>query len=82
VPMSFADRLILTAIRESGGTAVAVSDQAIMRAQDQLAGLEGIFASPESAAALAGLKVLIHDDQIDPSERVVIFNTATGLKYT
>lgn len=82
VPMAFADRLILTAIRESGGTAVAVSDQAIIRAQDQLAGLEGIFASPESAASLAGLKVLIHDEQINPSERVVIFNTAAGLKYT
>ncbi len=82
VPTAFADRLILSAIRESGGTAVAVSDQAIMQAQDQLAELEGIFAAPESAAALAGLRVLLHDGKVDPSERVVVFNTVSGLKYT
>lgn len=82
VPMAFADRMILSTIRESGGTAVAVSDQAIMQAQDQLAQLEGIFGGPETAASLAGLKVLLHDELIDPSERVVVFNTATGLKYT
>jgi threonine synthase len=62
--------------------AVAVTDHAIMQAQIQMAELEGIFAAPESAAALAGLKVLLHDGKVVPSERVVVFNTATGLKYT
>ncbi|MFW6136822.1 MAG: threonine synthase [Candidatus Aminicenantaceae bacterium] len=82
VPIAFADRLILSAIRESGGTAVAVSDHEIMQAQHRLAEQEGLFAAPESAAALAGLKSLIQSNQIGPSDKVVVFNTASGLKYT
>lgn len=81
VPKSFADRLILQDIYESEGTAVAVSDQAILEAQRQLASLEGIFAAPEGAATLVALEKLIEQKWIRPGERVVLFNTGSGLKY-
>ena len=81
VPKSFADRLILANIRESAGTAVAVSDSAILEAQKSLAAQEGIFAAPEGAATLAALKELVAQKWIKPDERVVIFNTGSGLKY-
>jgi len=81
VPKSFADRLILQDIYESEGTAVAVSDEAILEAQRQLACLEGIFAAPEGAATLAALEKLIEQKWIHPGERVVLFNTGSGLKY-
>ncbi len=81
VPKSFADRIILADIRESNGTAVAVSDSAIMEFQKKLAELEGIFAAPEGAATLAALQELVTQKWIQPDERVVIFNTGSGLKY-
>lgn len=81
VPKSFADALILNDLRESGGTAVAVSDEAILDAQRQLGRLEGIFAAPEGAATLAALKELLKQKWLDPAERVVLFNTGSGLKY-
>jgi threonine synthase len=81
VPKSFADRLILANIRESNGTAVAVSDTAILEAQKNLAAQEGIFAAPEGAATLSALEELIAQKWIQRDERVVLFNTGTGLKY-
>jgi threonine synthase len=81
VPKSFADRLILSNIRESHGTAVAVSDSAILEYQKKLAAMEGIFAAPEGAATLAALHQLVDQKWIQPDERVVIFNTGSGLKY-
>jgi threonine synthase len=81
VPKSFADQIILDDLRDSNGNAVAVSDEAIMEAQRKLAYQEGIFAAPEGAATLAGLESLIQDNWIDPDEKVVLFNTGTGLKY-
>lgn len=81
VPKSFADRLILKDIYASEGTAVAVSDESILRAQRHLASLEGIFAAPEGAATLAALEKLIELKWIQPGERVVLFNTGSGLKY-
>ena len=81
VPKSFADRLILQDIYESTGTAVAVSDEAILESQRQLASLEGIFAAPEGAATLAALEKLLEQKWIHPDERVVLFNTGSGLKY-
>jgi threonine synthase len=59
VPAPFADRLILRALRESRGTAVAVGDEEILAAQRELARLEGIFAAPEGAAAVAALRYLL-----------------------
>ena len=81
VPKSFADKLILDCLRESGGTAVAVSDDNIFNAQNKLALNEGVFAAPEGAATFAGLEKLIKNEWISPDEKVVLFNTGTGLKY-
>lgn len=81
VPKSFADHLILQDIYDSEGTAVAVSDEAILAAQKQLAGAEGIFAAPEGAATLAALQVLIKQAWVHPQEHIVLFNTGSGLKY-
>jgi threonine synthase len=81
VPKSFADQLILDDLRESEGTAVSVSDEQIVEAQKYLAFKEGIFAAPEGAATLAGLQKLLSEGWVAPDERVVLFNTGTGLKY-
>lgn len=81
VPKSFADALILHDLRASNGTAVAVSDDAILEAQKQIGRQEGIFPAPEGAATLAALQLLIKQKWIAPDERVILFNTGTGLKY-
>jgi threonine synthase len=81
VPKSFADFLILQEIRESHGTAIAVSDSTILQAQKQLASMEGIFAAPEGAATLAALMKLVESGWVRPDECIVIFNTGSGLKY-
>jgi threonine synthase len=81
VPKSFADALILRNLRESQGTAVAVSDAAILEAQHKLGRMEGIFPAPEGAATLAALEKLVEQKWIDPQERIVLFNTGSGLKY-
>jgi len=81
VPKSFADHLILEDIYNSNGMAVAVSDEAILASQKELARLEGIFAAPEGAATLAALRVLIEKKWVNPEERIVLFNTGSGLKY-
>ncbi len=81
VPKSFADALILQILRESKGIAVDVSDAAILEAQHNIGRMEGIFAAPEGAATLAALEKLIQQKWIDPEERIVLFNTGSGLKY-
>jgi threonine synthase len=81
VPKSFADHLILQDIYDSHGTAVAVSDESILESQKQLASLEGIFAAPEGAATLAALKKLLQQGWVHPEERIILFNTGSGLKY-
>jgi threonine synthase len=81
VPKSFADRIILADLRASGGTALAVSDAVISEAQRELARAEGIFAAPEGAATLAAVRQLVERKWIGPDERVVLFNTGSGLKY-
>jgi threonine synthase len=81
VPKSFADREILACLRQSGGTAVAVSDQEILASQRELAEQEGIFAAPEGAATLTALEKLTAAGWVHPDERVVLFNTGSGIKY-
>ena len=81
VAKPYADRLILRAIRESGGSAVAVSEEQIAASEAEMARAEGIFACPEGAATLAGLEKLVQAGEVEPDERVVLFNTGTGLKY-
>jgi threonine synthase len=81
VPKAFADFLILQAVRDSEGTAIAVSDEEMARAQRLLATNEGIFACPEGAATVAALQVLRQQGWVQADERVVLFNTGSGLKY-
>lgn len=81
VPKPFADFLILRVLYESNGTALAVSDDEILNSIDLIARTQGIFACPEGAATLAAFKRLRGDGWIRDNERVVLFNTATGLKY-
>jgi threonine synthase len=81
VPKSFADQIILNDLRVSMGNAVAVGDDLILDAQRRLAAAEGIFAAPEGAATLAGLEKLVKQGWIHPEEKIVLFNTGTGLKY-
>lgn len=81
VPKSFADRLILDDLRNSGGTAVVVTDEELTRAQHALGAAEGIFAAPEGAATFSALEKLVNTGWVHPDDRVVCFNTGTGLKY-
>jgi threonine synthase len=72
---------MLAALRASSGTAVAISDEDILQAQAQLAAAEGIFGAPEGAASLAAVRKLAAEGWLQPDERVVLFNTGTGMKY-
>lgn len=81
VPRALGDRLILKAIRESGGAAVAVSEEALSQAAAETTRREGIDMSPEGGAALAGASVLLERGDIDESDRVVVFNTGAGWLY-
>jgi threonine synthase len=81
VPRPFADRLILRALRESGGTAIAVSDEEILEAMSLACACEGLLASPESAATVAAARTLREQGWIGAGERVVLFNCGTMLKH-
>lgn len=81
VPRAIGDFLMLEILRRSGGTAIAVSDAEILDAVRELAETEGLFASPEGAAGVPALRRLRAEQNIDEDERVVLFNTASGLKY-
>jgi threonine synthase len=81
VPAAVGDFLILRALRESNGTAVAVSDQEMMEAVMLMGRTQGIFACPEGAATLAAFQRLRSQGWIGDGERVVLFNTGSGLKY-
>ncbi len=81
VPKALGDQLVLRAVRESGGTAVSVSDEEIIDGGLLLARREGLFAAPETGACVAALKRLFEGGFLKTEERVVIFNTGSGLKY-
>jgi threonine synthase len=81
VPAAIGDFLILDAIRESGGFATAVTDQDILETQTSIAQHEGLLLCPEGAATAAALIKEIYSGRIDRSEKVILFNCATGLKY-
>jgi threonine synthase len=81
VPVAFADRLILTALRETHGTAIAVSDEDMLDGMNDLAGGEGCYACPEGGATLAALRTLRTSGEVPAGARVVIFNTGSGLQY-
>jgi threonine synthase len=81
VPQALGDFLILRAVRESGGFAIAVDDKAITAGLDEVARTEGFLMCPEGAATYAALKQALGDGRIRREEQAVLFNCATGLKY-
>ena len=81
VPAPFADALILRALRETGGTAVAVSEDEMLDAMLSLTRASGSFACPEGGATLAAFAALRARGELDARSRVVLFNTGSGLKY-
>ncbi len=81
VPGVFADRPILRLLRQSQGTAIAVTDEEMITFQQRLATCDGLLASYESAATAAALARLVEQKWITPDEKVVLFSTASGLKY-
>jgi threonine synthase len=81
VPKALGDFLVLEAVRESGGAAVAISDESMMDASVKLASMEGIFAAPEGGACFAALPELVAKGVLDRDDQIVVFNTGSGLKY-
>jgi len=81
VPKAIGDFLILDALRASGGTAVAVSDEELIEAVRDIGAVEGVFCAPEGAACLPALKQLLESGEVNKHESVVLFNTGSGVKY-
>jgi len=81
VPQAIGDFLILRAVRESNGFAIAVDDDAIQAGLDEMAREEGLLLCPEGAATYAAYKQSLKDGRVGRSDRVVLFNCASGLKY-
>ncbi len=81
VPAVFADYIILKVLRETGGTAIAVTDKEMVDAMTEMGAAEGVFAAPEGAATLVGLKKLIDQNFLTGSETVILMNTGSGYKY-
>jgi threonine synthase len=81
VPKAIGDFLILDALRESGGTAIAISDENLVESVREIGKLEGLFCAPEGAACLPALREMISQNLVGENETVVIFNTGAGVKY-
>src|SRR5690349_13141253 len=81
VPKPLGDFLVLEAVRKSGGTAIAVSDSEMLDAGARLAAEEGIFAAPEGASCVIACEKLLASGFLQPTDRIVLYNTGTGLKY-
>jgi threonine synthase len=81
VPAAIGDFLMLRAIRESKGFAIAVDDAAILEARDEVASVEGLLMCPEGAATYAAYKTALTDGRVSAEESAILFNCATGVKY-
>jgi threonine synthase len=81
VPKAIGDFLIIDALRESNGIAIAVSDEELIAATKEIGASEGLFVAPEGAACLPALRRLIETGFVKENERVLIFNTGAGVKY-
>jgi threonine synthase len=81
VPAAIGDFLILQAIKESSGCAFAVNDEHIIKVRDLVAQEDGLLLCPEGAATAAGYQMALEQKIIDPNEKVMLFNCASGLKY-
>ncbi|HEU4386701.1 MAG TPA: threonine synthase [Blastocatellia bacterium] len=81
VPRAIADFIMLDILRKSAGTAVSVSDSELLAAVKEIGSAEGLLAAPEGAACLPALRRLLDSGNVGRDERVVLFNTGSGLKY-
>ncbi len=81
VPKAIGDFIMLNILRQSGGTAIAVSDEDLLLGVKDIGKTEGIFVAPEGGACVPALQRLIDEGKVDRDERVVLFNTGSGLKY-
>ena len=81
VPKAIGDFLVLRAVRESGGTALAVSDREMVDAMREIGRMQGVSAAPEGGAAFQAVKILRARGDVKPSDTVVVFNTGGALKY-
>lgn len=81
VPKALGDFLVLQAVRESGGAALAVSDIELMEAAEELAAREGLFVAPEGGACVAAVKTLRRSGFLGQNDRILIYNTGSGYKY-
>ncbi|MDP5275381.1 threonine synthase [Chengkuizengella axinellae] len=81
VPKAIGDFLVLESIYETDGCAVAIDDETIVKCQEEIASIEGLFVCPEGAANLAAAKKLREDNWIKEEEKVVLLNTGAGIKY-
>jgi threonine synthase len=81
VPIAVGDFLIIRAVRESGGYAVAVPDSEIMEARDRIAGEEGLLLCPEGAATAVAYRRALREGKVGEKETAILFNCASGLKY-
>jgi len=81
VPKAYGDYLILDILKQSGGTAVRATDDAIFAAVRHWASVEGVFAAPEGAASLVAYQELLASGFFRPEDRVVLFNTGSAYKY-
>ncbi len=81
VPQAIGDALMLRALHQSGGFAIAVDDSDIEAARDEVARHEGLLMCPEGAATVAALRQALADARLEPDARIVLFNTASALKY-
>jgi threonine synthase len=81
VPKAVGDFLMLRILRESKGGAVTVEDEEMLRVTRAVGSTEGLFVAPEGAACFSALEKLLAAKQVAPDERIVIFNTGSGIKY-
>ncbi|MEP2670871.1 MAG: threonine synthase [Cyclobacteriaceae bacterium] len=81
VPTPFAEKMILNVLRESGGTAIAISDDEIKNAMKEIASLEGLLVCPEGAALLPAMKRLMEEGELSNTETVLMLNTGSAYKY-
>jgi threonine synthase len=81
VPAAVGDFLMLKVLRESGGTAITVTDEELLEGVCELATQQGIYACPEGGAVWKACQKLAEKGWLSPQERIVLFNTGSGLKY-
>ena len=81
VPKAIGDFIMLDILRKSGGTAVSVSDSELVAGAREIGALEGIFAAPEGGALLAALNKMLERGDVRQDEKIVLFNTGSGIKY-